>query len=170
MKSKLLKSESRKGYYVFDYTIQPDRQPERHLVVRGRPDRDASRRNRVVTDSISSTHTHIQPSTDHLRAGTWGGLGDLHHLVPLGPVRGAGARLHQDHQLLQDRQHLKRMAEKHFGLLCEQVRVRLGRQASHVGGRRSGRGAGLDASAQPLCLPAAAGCNQNSSHYTNSGS
>ena len=35
MKSQLLKSESRKGYYMFDYVIQPDRQPERHLVVRG---------------------------------------------------------------------------------------------------------------------------------------
>lgn len=35
VKSQLIKSESRKGYYIFDYVIQPDRQPERHLVVRG---------------------------------------------------------------------------------------------------------------------------------------
>lgn len=139
VKSKLIKSESRKGYYVFDYTIQPDRQPERHLVVRAwvgfvwrgalcsmlyaQAESQADRIwsspgsappldtvNAVIgsskshlTASICNVHTH---TTDHLRARARRGARHLHDELPLKPIRGAGARLLQDHQLLQDRQHL----------------------------------------------------------------
>ena len=42
METKLLKAETRKAGYYFDYLIQPDRQPKRHLLVSHGHDRPAA--------------------------------------------------------------------------------------------------------------------------------